>query len=386
MHLRTIRSVLRLKGKRVLLRCDLNASVTKGAISKDDLWKLKSVLPTIQYLRRKKARIILVSHRGRPKGYDHDLTLASIVKKLSSLLGIAIPLWHGDFDMYEAHSKKMVPGDIACLENIRFHHGEEKNDERLGKSLARLGDIYVDDAFGNIHRTHASMVAVTRFLPSYAGLLVEYEVKHLQGLLHRAPHPIVAIIGGNKISTKILLIKKLLRRVDWLLLGGALANTVLAAMDYKIGRSVVEEDMRSWSRSILHNKLKVPLDARVAASFSARTARYAAIGAVRDKEMILDLGPDTIQFYAGILKLAKTVVWNGPLGYFEDHKFAVGTKALVKVLTRIKAKSYVGGGETVKAVLEAHADDKIHFISTGGGAMLSLLEGRPLPALRALQK
>ncbi|MBI4091005.1 MAG: phosphoglycerate kinase [Candidatus Komeilibacteria bacterium] len=386
MHLRTIRSILRLNGKRVLVRCDLNASITNGSLGADDLWKLKSVIPTIRYLRRKKARIILVSHRGRPKGYDHDLTLAPIVKKLSSLLGVTIPLWHSDFDTYEKRSKELKPGAIGCLENIRFNHGEERNDERLGRSLARLADIYVDDAFGNIHRTHASMVAVTRFLPSYAGLLVQYEVEHLQGLLQRARHPIVAVIGGNKISTKILLIKKLLRRVDWVLLGGALANTVLAAMDYKIGRSIVEEDMRSWSKSILHNKLKVPLDARVAPSIQSSAARYAAIGAVRDKEMILDLGPDTIAFYASILKLAKTVVWNGPVGYFEDQRFAVGTKELVKVLTHIKAKAYVGGGETVKAVLEENAEDKVRFISTGGGAMLSLLEGRPLPALRALQK
>ena len=388
MHqLRTLRSIRSLRGKRVLVRCDLNVSTSaSGKLTSTDLWKLRGVLPTLAYLRRKGARTIAVSHRGRPHGHDHDLSMRPVVQKLAELMKTSVDFWHGSIEDYEARSRSLKNGRIACLENIRFFKEENANDPIFGKKLAALCDIYVDDAFGNVHRQHASMVAVTRYHPAYAGFLMEYEVAHLAGLLERATGPIVAIIGGNKISSKIRLIKKLLRKVDWILLGGALANTVLAAMDYKIGRSVYEEDMRTWSRSILHNKLKVPLDARVAHTMQSRTSRIASIGAVYNKDMILDIGPETVDFYGQIIAHAKTVIWNGPLGYFEDPRFARGTKDLVEILTKAKAKSYVGGGETVKAVLAAGAEHKVHFISSGGGAMLALLEGRPLPALRAMYK
>ena len=371
---------------RVLVRSDLNASFTDGGIGSADLWKLKSSIATLDYLRKKGAAVIIIAHRGRPHGYDHNLSLAPIVARLSKLMQRPIPLWDDGLEEYGERAQALAPGAVVCLENIRFFHEEEKNGDLFAKKLARLGDAYVNDAFGDIHREHASVAAITRHLPPYAGLLMEKELKNLYGLLSRAKHPIVAIIGGNKISTKILLIKKLLRSVDWVLLGGALANTVLSAMDYKIGRSIVEEDMRTWSRSILHNKLKVPLDARVAPSPSSKQSRFAAIGAVRNTEMILDLGPDTIEFYATIIRRSSTVIWNGPVGYFEDARFAVGTNKLVEVIAGAPGTAYVGGGETVKAVLAQHAEKKIHFISTGGGAMLTLLEGRPLPALRALIK
>ncbi len=385
MRLRSIR-LRRVQGKRILLRCDLNVSPRSGSLGPFDLWKLKSIVPSIRSLRNGGGAIILVSHRGRPKGYDHGLSLRPVARALSALVRKPVAFWSDSIDAYAARSRTLTLGQVVCLENIRFHRGEETNSSSFAKQLARCADIYVNDAFANIHRTHASMVAITRYLPSYAGLLMEHEVSHLHNLLHHAAKPIVAVMGGNKISTKIRLIKKLLLKVEWLLMGGALANNVLAAMDYKIGRSMVEEEMISWSRGILHNKLKVPLDARVASSLHASKTRIAAIGAVRKHEMILDLGPDTVAFYAQIIRRAKTVIWNGPLGYFEDPRFGRATRDLVGVVAKANARAYVGGGETVKAVLEAHLEKKMHFISTGGGAMLSVLEGRPLPALRALMK
>ncbi len=385
MKLRSIRSVLLLRNKRVLLRCDLNASVTKGKIGPDDLWKLESSLKTIRYLLEKKARVIVVSHRGRPHGHDHDLSLKPIVAALTRLLGKPIAFWNGSMDDYAAWSKKLKPGQIACLENIRFDIREEQNDPRLGKELAALADVYVDDAFGNIHRNHASMVAVTRHLPSYAGFLLQYEVERLYGLLSHAAHPIVAIVGGNKISSKIVLLKRMLRKVEYLLLGGALANNVLAALNYDVGRSKIEPHMLAWSKNLMSNKLKLPVDALVSSSLTAK-ARVSAVGSVRKSEMILDLGPDTIALYEQVIQKARTVIWNGPLGYFEDPRYAKATHALVHILMKARAKAYIGGGETVKAVLAAKAEKKIHFVSTGGGAMLSFLQGTPCPALRPLVK
>lgn len=384
-RVRTITSIVRLKGRRVLLRCDLNASITNGKVSSDDLWKLKCALPTIRYLLKRQAAVILVSHRGRPRGYDHDLSLEPIVRVLAKELGRAIPLWRGSLSEMQNASRTMRPASIACLENIRFYKGEEGNDAHFAKELASLADLYVNDAFGNIHRRHASMVAITRYLPSYAGFLVQREVAALQHLLERAKRPIVAIVGGNKISTKIVLLKRLLRKVDYLLLGGALANNVLAAFDYDVGRSKIETDMLTWSKSLMSNKLKLPVDALVSSSLKAR-ARTSAVGRVRTSELILDLGPDTIALYEQVIRTARTVIWNGPLGYFEDPRYAKATHALVAILMRSKAKAYVGGGETVKAVLMAKAEQRLHFVSTGGGAMLSLLEGRPCPALSALIK
>jgi len=383
MKLKTIKSLGRLRGKVILLRLDLNAPVTNGRLDPSDLWKLKASLPTLHYLRARQAAIIIISHRGEPRGWDHDLSLKPIVAKLSRLLGQSIPVWADDFDACRAQAKKLKPGEIVCLENIRFHHEEYSNSSDFAERLAVLGDLYVNDAFGAIHRKQASVVALARQLPSYAGLLLEHEVMTLLALRGRLRKPAVAIIGGNKISTKIRLIKKLLRRVDWLLLGGALANTVLASMDYGVGRSMIEPDMVSWSKSLLDNKLKVPVDARVATSLRGRV-RISAVASVKKREIIYDIGPDTERLYQQVVSRARTVIWNGPLGYFEDKKFARGTKALVQALAKTRARVYLGGGETVKAVLEAGLESKIYFISTGGGAMLTVLEGRPMPALTPL--
>ena len=243
----------------------------------------------------------------------------------------------------------------------------------------------MNDAFGNLHRKHASMVAITRYVPAFAGLLLEYELGNLLGLLEKAKKPIVAIIGGSKISTKIRLIKRLMRKVDYVLLGGALANNVLAAMQHNVGKSVIEHDMKEWSKSLLNNKLKVPVDARVATSLKARP-RIEAVGDVKKNDIILDIGPDTVQLYTEIINTAKTVIWNGPLGLIEDPRYAKSTKSMVAVIGESSARSYVGGGETVKVILAEKREDQIHFISTGGGSMLALLEGHPLPALRPLIK
>ena len=386
MRLKTISNLHFLKNKRVLLRVDLNVTLKSGKFEPSDVWKLKSILPTIKYLRRHGAKIILLSSRGRPHGFDHDWSLAPVVAKLSSMLGVSIPLWTYDFSQCERRAHALKAGEIVCLENLRFHHAEEENDAHFAKQLSRIGQLYVDDAFANIHRRHASMAAITRYLPSYAGFLVAYEVEHLHNILKTKRHPVVAVIGGNKISTKMSLIKKLLREVDAVLLGGALANNVLAAMDYKVGRSMVEGEMISWSKGILSNKLKVPVDAVVASSPSAKKSHISAIGSVKKNEMILDIGPDTVALYAAIIKKAKIIIWNGPLGYFEEKQFSKGTTDIVKALAGSRGHAYVGGGETVKAILQEGAEDSMYFISTGGGAMLSFLENKPMPALNALVK
>lgn len=383
MGLRVIRKVLRLRGKRVVMRCDLNVSFLNQRLDSTDLWKLKSVIPTIKFLQKRGASIILVAHRGRPRGVDHELTLLPLMKRLEKMLDTKIRFWKGGVGeaAHEAHTIRR--GEIGCLENIRFDAREESNDARLGHALASLGDLYVNDAFANVHRSHASMLSVTRYMPSYAGLLMEYEVKNLSNLLNTAQRPIVAVVGGNKISTKIGLLKKLIRKVDYVLLGGSLANNVLAAMSHNVGKSKIERDMIEWSKGLLSNKLKVPVDARVANSFSV-APRIAPVGRVASDEMILDLGPDTIELYEHIILPARTIIWNGPLGYFEDPRYAQSTNSLVRILMNVRAKSYVGGGETVKAVLSQGGEHDIHFISTGGGAMLELLENKPIPSLRAL--
>lgn len=385
MRFKSIRGLRNLNGKIVVLRLDLNAPLVDGRMDPSDRYKLKASLPTIAYLLRQKAAVVIVSHLGEPRGFNHDLTLRPVVALLARLLGRPIKFWPGDLESCQRQAKELRPGEIAALENIRFHHEEYANDPDFGRQLARLGDIFVNDAFGAVHRRQASMVAITRYITSYAGFLMEHEVTHLHKLLSTARRPLVAVMGGNKISTKILLIKKLLRQVDWLLLGGALANTVLASMDYQVGKSAIEDDMVSWSRGLMDNRLKLPVDARVASSLKAK-ARLTAIGRVGRNDIIYDLGPDTVELYGRVLRQARTVIWNGPLGYFEDRRYAQSTRALVSLLGRTRAKVYVGGGETVKAVLDQGLEKKLTFVSTGGGAMLTLLEGRPLPALQPLLK
>ncbi|MFH0874187.1 MAG: phosphoglycerate kinase [Candidatus Komeilibacteria bacterium] len=386
MKLRTLQDLKAVRGKRVLIRLDLNAPVQQGHLEASDLWKLRASIHTVEHLAEHGAKVIIVSHFGRPNGKKVAATsLKPIVCKFSQMVGRKIELWPEKPGKLEVRSKKLEEGQIVALENIRWYPGEEKNDPKFAKILAKLADIYVNDAFGVIQRTHASTVGVTKYLPSYAGFLLEYEVKVLYKVLSRSKRPVVAVLGGAKISSKLGLLKILLSKVDYILLGGALANNVLQARDFEVGKSLVDKDVKLLHQYIYSNKLKLPVDVRVATSLADKS-RLTAVAQVHSNEIIYDIGPDTVELFAKVIRQAKTVIWNGPLGYFEDRRYGASTRDLIQILSQSQAQAYVGGGETVKAVLQSRLEDTLHFVSTGGGAMLSLLEKSDWPALKALMK
>lgn len=386
MKLRTLKDIRSVRGQRVLIRLDLNAPVIGGHLESSDLWKLRASIHTVEHLAEHGAKVIIVSHFGRPDGKKVMTTsLRPIIRKFSQMVGRPITLWTEHPSKLEARSKKLEEGQIVALENIRWYPGEEKNDPQFARTLAALADIYVNDAFGVIQRTHASTVGVAKLLPSYAGFLLEYEVKALYNVVSRSKRPLVVVLGGSKISTKLGLLKVLLTKADFILLGGALANNVLQARDVEVGTSLVDKDAKLLRQYIYSNKLKVPIDVRVATSLTAKS-RLTAVSQVRSNESIYDIGPDTVEWYAKVLRHAKTVIWNGPLGLFEDPRYGASTRELIQVLSLSRAQAYVGGGETVKAVLQSRLEDSLHFVSTGGGAMLSLLERNDWPALNVLKK
>lgn len=362
---------LDLKNKRILLRVDFNVPLNKETKEVKDDTRIKEALPTIQYCLEQGAKVILVSHLGRPKGeVKEELRLAPVAKKLAELLNKPV----------EYLKKINQPQtDLVLLENIRFWPGEEKNDSGFAKQLASLADIYVNDAFGTAHRAHASTEGVAHFLPPAAGLLMQKEVETLSKLLAEPARPFVALIGGAKISTKIGLLKNLLSKVDYLLLGGALANTVLLAQNQEIGESLVEKELAETVKDLLSNKLKVPVDVVV------HDQSIKAVGSVAGSDKIFDIGPDTVNLYSEIIKTAKTIVWNGPFGLFEEPPFDQGTLKIAQAVAASGAYSVVGGGETVEALEKMGLKDKVSFVSTGGGAMLEFLEGKELPGIKALR-
>jgi phosphoglycerate kinase len=368
---------INIQNKRVLLRVDFNVPLDKDKKVKDTT-RIEEALPTIKYLLEHEAKqIILIAHFGRPKGkVNEDMRLEPVAVKLQEMLGQAV-----------SYSKDLtVPdGRVVLLENIRFYPGEEKNDPEFAKQLVQLADVYVNDAFGTAHRAHASTEGVAHLLPHAAGLLMQKEVENLTKVLTNPEHPVVAIIGGAKISTKIQLIKNLLPKVDSLLLAGALANTVLLAQNHKVGKSLVEADLTSTVKDLLDNKLRLPVDVITSLKAEAGSELHTrAVGEEMGDEMILDIGPDTIGMYNELISKAKTVIWNGPLGLFEVPDFAKGTLEIAKAVADSSTYSVIGGGETVEAVKGMGLADKISFISTGGGAMLEFLEGKELPGITAL--
>ena len=372
-----ILSDLIIKDKRVLLRVDFNVPLDANKKVKDAT-RIEEALPTIKYLLAHEAKqIIILAHFGRPKGkVNEEMRLAPVAEKLQELLGEQV---------FYSKDLTVPTGRVALLENIRFYAGEEKNDPEFSKQLAGLADVYVNDAFGTAHRAHASTEGVAHLLPHAAGLLMQKEVENLTKVLTKPEHPVVAIIGGAKISTKIQLIKNLLPKVDSLLLAGALANTVLLAQNHKVGKSLVEAGLTSTVKDLLDNKLRLPVD--VITAFKAEAGgeiHTRAVGEVLAGEMILDIGPDTVSMYSELISKAKTVVWNGPMGLFEIPDFSKGTLEIAKAVANSQAYSVIGGGETVEAVKGMGLADKISFISTGGGAMLEFLGGKNLPGVIAL--
>ena len=384
MRLRDIRKI-NVRNKRVLVRVDYNVEVdSKGKIR--DLTRLKATVLTILWLVRHGAKVILVSHRGRPQGRDMKYSLQPVVPALCRLLKrpvmfVANPLFDRALD---AQLIVLKPGQVALLENIRFEPGEEDNSPAVAKRLASFAEIVVNDAFADSHRSHASIVGVAKYRPMYAGLLLQQEVKTLTTLLKKPKRPYVAIIGGAKISTKLHLIKRLLRQADFVLLGGALANTLLQAEGVAIGASLTEPSMLKAAVG-LHStdaKLKIPCDVVVAKKRTSGVAtRTIAVGTIKPKEMVLDIGPDTIELFRRIIRTAKTIVWNGPMGVYELSPFDRGTLALARVIAKQPCLSVAGGGETVDAIRRSGVSSKFTFLSTGGGAMLEMLEGKTLPGV-----
>lgn len=380
--------------KRVLVRVDFNVPLTDDGQVSDDT-RIVAALPTIRYLVENRAKVILMSHLGRPKGkVNLAYSLQSVATRLGELLGqpvAFVPDCVGE--VAEAAVAKLAPGEVLLLENLRFHAAEEKNEAGFAQQLAALGDVYVNDAFGTAHRAHASTAGVADYLqPAVCGFLLEKEVKFLGAALADPERPFVAILGGAKVSDKIAVVRNLLGRVDSLLIGGGMANTFLAAQGKEMGRSLVEEEAISLAEELLAQakergvQMHLPLDAVVATDLDANTTQVVAIDEVPQDQMVLDIGPATREHFAGLLADAKLIVWNGPMGVFERENFAAGTYALAKAVADSPSTSIVGGGDSAAAIAQAGLTDAITHVSTGGGASLEFLEGKTLPGVAALSE
>ncbi len=389
MKIKSIRQVKNLRGKRVLIRVDFNVPLgANGKVDPEEEYRIIQSLPTIKYLIKKKAKVIIMAHLGRPDGrVVEKFRLDPVAARLARLLGKSI--YKSDIVIGKDVEKKiaeMKKGDVLMLENVRFDRREETGNKTFARQLAKLGDIFVNDGFAVSHREHVSVATIQNYLPSYGGFLLEQEIDNLSGVFDRSPKPLVAVIGGAKISTKIKVIGRFLDSADYVLLGGALANTVLKALGVAVGKSMIEPKMVDEIRKIklTDDQLRVPVDGIFASSFKAIKGRIDALGDIRKNEVILDIGPDTIELYRHIISQAKTIVWNGPMGLVETPFFARGTRELIKILAASKAKTIVGGGETVQLIRKMGLEKKFTFISTGGGAMLEFLEGKKLPGLKKI--
>lgn len=382
---------LDLGGRRVFLRADLNVPLEGDAVTDDT--RLTAVIPTIQYALDKGAGVVLASHLGRPKGQPSpEYSLRPVAERLGALLGRPIPLAPDCVGAEtETRARALQAGEILLLENLRFHPEEEGNDDGFARQLAALADCYVNDAFAAAHRAHASIEAITHHLkPAAAGLLMCRELDALTRILEAPERPLVAVLGGAKVSDKLGLVEHLLARVDAILIGGGMAFTFLRAMGHDVGRSLVEADRLDTARQVLESArrrgvpLVLPVDAVVAAGVDSPSGRAVAIREIPSGQMGLDIGPLTVDRFAASLRRARTVVWNGPMGVFEKPPFAAGTLALARVVAEGAAFSVVGGGDTVAAVSRAGVAERIGYISTAGGAFLEFLEGRALPGVEAL--
>jgi phosphoglycerate kinase len=389
---KTIRDI-EVEGKKVLVRVDFNVplDMKTGAITDDS--RIRAVLPTIKYLIDHRAKIILCSHLGRPNGkVVEGLQMTPIAERLSQLIKLPVATAS---DCIGAVVEKAVntlnEGDIMLLENIRFHPEEEANDPSFAKALAKLADIYVDDAFGTAHRAHASTVGIAKYLPAVAGLLMEKELKALGNLLTNPEHPFGALLGGAKVGDKIGLIQNISDKVDLLLIGGGMAATFLKAQGYEVGISLVETDKQVLANKLMEATkqkgvpLLLPADVMVADSISAEaTGETVLIADIPTNKSIVDIGPKTIEIFSRQIRQCKTVLWNGPMGVYEIPQFARGTKAMVELLASIKATTIVGGGSTAEIVEDMKLAHKMTHVSTGGGASLNFLEGKKLPGISVL--
>ncbi len=380
---------LDLSAKRVLIREDLNVPVSDGAVTSDA--RIRAALPTIQAALAAKARVMLMSHLGRPEEgkYAEEFSLAPVAKRLTQLLGVPVALKRDWLNGVE-----VAPGEVVLLENVRFNKGEKKNADDLAKKMAALCDIFVMDAFGTAHRAEASTHGVAKYAPvACAGPLLVSELTALETALEKPARPLLAIVGGSKVSTKLTVLETLLGKVDQLVVGGGIANTFLAALGFNVGKSLHEPDMLDICKRLLEQSQKrgitipMPTDVVVAREFSAKAeADVKPVGAVAANEMILDIGPDSAERIGALIAAAGTIVWNGPVGVFEFDQFGEGTRTLANAIARSKAFSLAGGGDTLAAIEKYGIEDSISYISTGGGAFLEFVEGKKLPAVDILEQ
>jgi phosphoglycerate kinase len=387
MNKKTVKDI-DLKGKRVLMRVDFNVPMQDGKVTDDK--RIKASLPTIKYVLDQGASLILMSHLGRPKGGpDPEFSLRAAAEVLSSHLGIPVKMAPDTVGPeVEAMARELKPGEVLMLENTRFHKGEEKNDLDLAKQMAALGDVYVNDAFGSAHRAHSSTEGVARFLPAVSGFLMEQELEYLGRAVANPEHPYIAILGGAKISDKILVVETLLSKCDKLIIGGGMANTFLAARGLNMQDSLVEKESLETAKSILEksgDKLVLPVDAVIADKFDAEAnTQIVDVDKIPAGWRMMDVGPKTLELYKQALSGAKLIVWNGPVGVFEMPKFAEGTFALARLLADSGATTVIGGGDSASAVKKAGVAKQMTHVSTGGGASLEFLEGKELPGVAAL--
>jgi phosphoglycerate kinase len=380
---------LDLSGQRVLIREDLNVPVQGGVVTSDA--RIRASLPTIQLAKKKGARVLVMSHLGRPEEgvYDEEFSLAPVAQRLSELLGFKVR-----FEKNWLDGVACEVGEVVLLENVRFNKGEKKDNEQLARKMAGLCDVFVMDAFGTAHRAEASTHGVARFAKlACAGPLLMNELIALETALEKPKRPLVAIVAGSKVSTKLTVLESLLTKVDKLIVGGGIANTFLAAQGRPIGKSLAEMDMIDIAKGLLKRseelKVSIPLptDVVVAKEFSANAeADVKSINAVGQEEMILDIGPDTAERFGAMCAGAGTIVWNGPVGVFEFDQFGEGTRTLARAIARSSAFSIAGGGDTLAAIEKYRVEDDISYISTGGGAFLEFLEGKKLPAVAVLEE
>jgi phosphoglycerate kinase len=387
MNKKTVKDI-DLNAKRVFMRVDFNVPMSDGKVTDDK--RIRASIPTIQYVLDQGASLLLASHLGRPKGNPNpEYSLRAASETLSTLLDRPVKMAPDCVGPeVEEMAKALQPGEVLMLENTRFHAGEEKNDPELAKQMAALADVYVNDAFGSAHRAHASTEGIAHFLPAVSGFLMEKELEYLGRAVGNPEHPFVAILGGAKISDKILVVETLLAKCDKLIVGGGMANTFLAAMGLNMQDSLVEESSLETAKEIISesdDKLILPVDAVVADKFeSDADTQVVDVDKIPAGWRMLDVGPRTIELYKDALKDAKLVVWNGPVGVFEMPKFAEGTFALARLLVESGATTIIGGGDSASAVKKAGVAKHMTHVSTGGGASLEFLEGKELPGVAAL--
>lgn len=377
--MRTLEDLGDLAGKRVLVRVDFNVPVRDGTITDDT--RIRAALPTLKALRGRGARLVLLAHLGRPKDREPEFSLKPVAERTSELLGVPVQL---------APDPGNVPdGDVVMLENVRYFPGETKDDEGLAAQYAKLGDVFVNDAFGAAHRAHASTHGVARLLPSAAGLLLQREVETLEGILTDPKRPLVAIVGGAKVTDKIGVLDAFLARADTILIGGAMCFPFFAAQGHSVGDSLCEQEGIEPAKRVIAeggDKVLLPQDLVLGRAFDAGTDTQTIVGVeVPDGWMGLDIGPRTAERYSEVIARAGTVFWNGPMGAFELEPFAAGTRAVAEAVANAPGVTVVGGGDSAAALTQFGLADRVTHLSTGGGAFLELLEGKPLPGVEALR-